>query len=152
MKARSLLAEALGTALLVFIGAGTATLTFGFKITGTSLSAGVIATALAFGLVVLVLVYGIGPISGCHINPAITAGFLAARRIALSDAIGYWIAQIAGRAISRRARQARSSRSSSSASSARSGAQAESVIDSGRLAPGMGITTGDLASSQASVT
>ena len=45
MKPRSMFAEFLGTALLVFFGAGTATLSFGFKITGTSLSAGVVATA-----------------------------------------------------------------------------------------------------------
>jgi aquaporin Z len=96
MKARSLFAEGLGTALLVFFGAGTATLTFGFKVTGASVSAGVVATALAFGLVLLVLVYGIGPISGCHVNPAVTIAFLASRRITLIDAAGYWAAQIAG--------------------------------------------------------
>jgi aquaporin Z len=82
--------------LLVFFGAGTATLTFGFKIAGASLSAGVVATALAFGLVLLVLVYGIGPISGCHVNPAVTMGFLASRRIKLADALGYWVAQVVG--------------------------------------------------------
>jgi aquaporin Z len=96
MKPRSLIAEALGTALLVFFGAGTATLCFGFKVTGTSVAAGDVMTALAFGLVLLVLVYGIGPISGCHVNPAVTIGFLAARRISLTDAIGYWVAQIVG--------------------------------------------------------
>jgi aquaporin Z len=96
MKARSLFAEGLGTALLVFFGAGTATLTFGMKITGASVSAGVVATALAFGLVLLVLVYGVGPISGCHVNPAVTIGFLVSRRITLADALGYWAAQIVG--------------------------------------------------------
>ncbi len=96
MKARALLAEGLGTALLVFFGAGAATLSFGFKIAGTSLSAGVVATALVFGLVLLVLVYGIGPVSGCHINPAVTIGFLAARRITFVDALGYWGAQLVG--------------------------------------------------------
>jgi aquaporin Z len=96
MKARPLVAEALGTALLVFFGAGTATLTFGFKVAGTSTSAGVVATALAFGLVLVVLAYGIGPISGCHVNPAVTMGFLASRRITLIEATGYWAAQIVG--------------------------------------------------------
>ncbi len=96
MNARSLLAEVLGTALLVFLGVGTATLSFGFKITGTSTSAGVVATALAFGLVLMAMVYAIGPISGCHINPAVTIGFLVARRISLSDAAGYWLAQFVG--------------------------------------------------------
>ena len=96
MNPRSLFAELLGTALLVFFAVGTATLSFGFKITGASTSAGVIATALAFGLVLLVLVYTIGPISGCHVNPAVTMGFLVAKRISLTDAIGYWVAQFVG--------------------------------------------------------
>jgi aquaporin Z len=61
-----------------------------------SASAGVVATALAFGLVLLALVYGIGPISGCHVNPAVTIGFLAAGRISARDAVGYWVAQFAG--------------------------------------------------------
>lgn len=96
MRGRALFAEGLGTALLVIFGAGTATLTFGFKIAGGSLSAGVVATALAFGLVLLVLVYAIGPISGCHVNPAVTLGFLVPRRIDLTEAVGYWIAQLIG--------------------------------------------------------
>jgi aquaporin Z len=96
MQPRAFFAELLGTALLVFFAVGTATLSFGFKIAGTSTSAGVLTTALAFGLVLLVLVYAIGPISGCHVNPAVTIGFLVARRISVLDAIGYWIAQFAG--------------------------------------------------------
>jgi len=96
VKPRALFAEFFGTALLVFFGAGTATLTLGFGITGASRSAGVVAIALAFGLVVLVLVYGLGAISGCHINPAITMGFLAARKITLVDAVAYWVAQVIG--------------------------------------------------------
>jgi aquaporin Z len=96
MKNRPLIAEAVGTALLVFFGAGTATLAFGFKTTGSSISAGVVATALAFGLILLVLVYAFGPVSGCHINPAVTMGFLVGRKITLADAIGYWIAQFIG--------------------------------------------------------
>ncbi|HEX4064368.1 MAG TPA: MIP family channel protein [Streptosporangiaceae bacterium] len=96
MKTRPLIAEAIGTALLVFFGVGTATLSFGFKATGSSVSAGVVATALAFGLVLLVLVYAIGPISGCHVNPAVTMGFLVGRRITLADAISYWAAQFVG--------------------------------------------------------
>jgi len=96
MNARSLVAEFLGTALLVFFGVGAATLSFGFKVIGASPSAGVVATALTFGLVLLVLVYAIGPISGCHINPAVTIGFLVARRISLEDAVAYWLAQFAG--------------------------------------------------------
>jgi aquaporin Z len=96
MNARSLFAELLGTALLVFLAVGVATLSFGFKITGSSSAAGVVATALAFGLVLLALVYAIGPVSGCHINPAVTIGFLVAKRISAADAVGYWIAQFVG--------------------------------------------------------
>jgi aquaporin Z len=93
---RKLVAEAVGTALLVFIGCGVATLMFGFRLFGTSRAAGVVTTAFAFGLVLLVLAYTLGPISGCHINPAVTIGFLASKRISLNEAIGYWIAQFLG--------------------------------------------------------
>ena len=93
---RRLFAEFLGTALLVFFAVGTATLSFGFKLDGTSFSAGVITTAMAFGLVLLALAYTLGPISGCHINPAVTMGFLASGRMKLNDAIAYWIAEFAG--------------------------------------------------------
>lgn len=96
MKPRSLFAEALGTAALVFFGVGAATLTFGFHVTGASRSAGVLATAFTFGLVLLALVYAIGPISGCHINPAVTMGFLISRRMKLTDAVGYWAVQLVG--------------------------------------------------------
>ena len=93
---RKLVAEAVGTALLVFFAVGVATLSFGFGFTGSSTSAGVVATAMAFGLVVLTLAYAIGPISGCHVNPAVTMGFLVSRRIQLREAAGYWVAQVVG--------------------------------------------------------
>lgn len=96
MHIRKLVAEALGTAFLVLMGVGVATLTFGFKLDGTSVSAGVVATALAFGLVLMALAYTLGPISAAHVNPAVTLGFLVSKRIALTDAIGYWIAQFIG--------------------------------------------------------
>lgn len=96
MRVRALLAEGLGTAILVFFGVGAATLSFGFGTAGGSLAAGVVATALAFGLVLLALVYAIGPVSGCHVNPAVTIGFLAARRITVVEAAGYWAAQLVG--------------------------------------------------------
>jgi aquaporin Z len=75
---------------------GVATMMFGFKLAGASIAAGVVATALAFGLTLLALVYMIGPISGSHVNPAVTAGALLTRRIPLVEAVGYWIAQFAG--------------------------------------------------------
>ncbi len=96
MQTRKLVAEAIGTFFLVFFAVGVATLTFGFDLTGPSVSAGVLATALAFGLVLLALAYALGPISGCHVNPAVTMGFLVSGRMSLNDAIGYWVAQFVG--------------------------------------------------------
>jgi aquaporin Z len=95
---RRLFAEAFGTCLLVFFGVGAATLTFGFHPNEPTIAiaAGVVATALAFGLALLMLVYAIGPISGCHVNPAVTLGFLIARRISLRGALAYWAGQFAG--------------------------------------------------------
>jgi aquaporin Z len=93
---RKFIAELIGTGLLVFFGVGTATLMFGFGFDGRSVAAGVVATALAFGLVVLALAYAIGPLTGCHVNPAVTMGALLAGRIPVRDAIGYWAAQFAG--------------------------------------------------------
>jgi aquaporin Z len=93
---RKFAVEFLGTAILVFLAVGVATLMFGFKLAGFSVAAGVVATALAFGLTLLALVYMIGPISGCHVNPAVTIGAMLAGRISLTEAIGYWIAQFAG--------------------------------------------------------
>jgi aquaporin Z len=96
MSTRKLAAEFLGTFVLVFFAVGTATLMFGFKLDGGSVAAGVLTTALAFGLVLLALVYAIGPVSGCHVNPAVTIGFVASKRMPASEAVGYWVAQFVG--------------------------------------------------------
>lgn len=96
MDVRKLVAEFVGTAILVVVAVGTATLSFGFKFAGLSTSAGVVTTALAFGLVLLALVYAIGPVSGCHVNPAVTIGFLVSGRMKAGEAVGYWVAQVAG--------------------------------------------------------
>ena len=96
MSVRKLAAEAVGTALLVIFAVGAATLSFGFGLTGSSTSAGVITTAMAFGLVLAGLAYALGPVSGCHVNPAVTLGFLVAKRLEVREAVGYWIAQFAG--------------------------------------------------------
>ena len=93
---RKVIVEFLGTAILVYLAVGVATLMFGFKFAGGSVAAGVVATALAFGLTLLALVYMFGPISGCHINPAVTIGALLTGRMPLNEAAGYWIAQFAG--------------------------------------------------------
>lgn len=96
MLSRKLVAELLGTALLVFFAVGAATLAFGFQLHGGSIAAGVVMTSLAFGLVLLALVYAIGPISGCHVNPAVTLGFVIDKRMTLKDAAAYWGAQVIG--------------------------------------------------------
>jgi aquaporin Z len=94
--ARRYTAELIGTGLLVFFGAGVATISFGFRAFGSSVAAGILLTALTFGLVLAALVALIGPISGCHVNPAVSLGFCLARRITVIDMVGYWIAQMAG--------------------------------------------------------
>jgi aquaporin Z len=82
------LAELIGTLALVLAGCGSAV------IAGTHI--GYTGIAFAFGLTVLVMVYAIGSISGCHINPAITVAMLVAGKIKGKDAIGYIIAQCIG--------------------------------------------------------
>jgi aquaporin Z len=93
---KKLVAEFFGTLILVVIAVGVATESFGFRLFGLSYAAGVVATALAFGLVLVALVYAIGPISGCHINPAVTLGFLGSGRMKIQEAVAYWVAQFAG--------------------------------------------------------
>jgi aquaporin Z len=85
---RKYYAEFLGTFVLVFCGVGSAVIA-GAKI-------GNVGIGLAFGLSLLTMVYVIGPISGCHINPAVTLGLLICKKIAAKDALIYVVAQIAG--------------------------------------------------------
>ena len=81
-------AELIGTAALVLIGCGSAVI--------AGQHVGFLGIAFAFGLTVLVMVYAIGNISGCHINPAITVAMLVAGKIKGKDAIAYIIAQCIG--------------------------------------------------------
>jgi len=81
-------AELIGTAALVLIGCGSAVIA-GHYI-------GNVGIALAFGLTVLAMVYAVGNISGCHINPAITVAMLVAGKIKGKDAILYIISQCIG--------------------------------------------------------
>jgi len=104
MLYRKLAAEFLGTLVLVVVAVGVATESFGFNLWGGKLglgvvgsfSAGVVATALSFGLVLVALVYAIGPISGCHVNPAVTLGFISSGRMKLVEGVYYLLAQFAG--------------------------------------------------------
>jgi aquaporin Z len=84
-------AELVGTFVLVFGGVGSAVLA------GSHI--GFLGVAFAFGLSLLAMVYTIGPISGCHINPAVTLGVLLAKKIDAKDAIAYWVAQVVGAVI-----------------------------------------------------
>ena len=93
---KKLVAEFVGTAVLVVIAVGVATESFGFHLRGIGFSAGIVATALAFGLVLVALVYAIGPVSGCHINPAVTMGFISAGRMKFAEGLSYMVAQFAG--------------------------------------------------------
>ncbi|WP_249933236.1 aquaporin [Blastococcus sp. CCUG 61487] len=85
---RSLVAEFIGTALLVAVAVGAA-------VCGID-SVGAFGVALAFGLTLLALAYAIGPVSGCHINPAVTLGVLLSRGMTTTEAGLYWVAQFAG--------------------------------------------------------
>jgi aquaporin Z len=85
---RKALAESLGTFVLVFFGVGSAV--FGID------KVGAFGVAFAFGLVLLALAYSIGPVSGCHVNPAVTLGVLLRRGITGAEAGYYWVAQLVG--------------------------------------------------------
>jgi len=85
-------AEFLGTLALVLIGCGAVTIG-GF---GSSFPLGILPIGLAFGLTVTAMAYGIGPISGAHVNPAVTVPMLVAGRIGTKDAVGYIGAQLFG--------------------------------------------------------
>ncbi|AKE92622.1 AraC family transcriptional regulator [Rhodococcus sp. WB1] len=86
--AKKYAAEAIGTFVLVFSAVGTAVFA-GDKV-------GNLGVALAFGLTLLFLVYAIGPISGCHVNPAVTVGQLAIGQVTLKRAVFYVVAQVLG--------------------------------------------------------
>lgn len=88
------LAELIGTFCLVLFGCGAAVVA-GVATTGPA-GVGLLGIALAFGLTVVVMAYAIGPISGCHINPAITISMLVAGKINMGDTVGYIVGQIAG--------------------------------------------------------
>jgi aquaporin Z len=83
-------AELIGTFVLTFLGCATA------MFIGCATPAGVVGTAIAFGLTVVAMAYTIGGISGCHINPAITLAVALSKRMTWKDACGYWVGQLIG--------------------------------------------------------
>ncbi|MGZ4734175.1 MAG: aquaporin [Acidimicrobiia bacterium] len=94
-RGRILLAEAIGTLILVVGGPGTAILATGF-FSGAPSSVGVLGVALAFGLSLLCAAYAIGSISGCHINPAVTIGLWAIKKTETGLVPFYLVGQIIG--------------------------------------------------------
>ena len=80
------LAEALGTAVLVLFGCGTAVVTGG----------NLIATSLAFGLAIVAMAYAIGDISGCHVNPAVSLAMAIRGKLTAKEFFGYVISQTIG--------------------------------------------------------
>jgi aquaporin Z len=86
------LAEFLGTFWLVLGGCGSAVLAAAFPEVGI----GLLGVSLAFGLTVLTMAYAIGHVSGCHLNPAVTAGLVTGGRFPASEAPAYAAAQVLG--------------------------------------------------------
>jgi len=91
------LAELIGTFSLVLIGCGTAVISGPHNV--GIVGAGLLGIAIAFGFTVVAMAYAIGPISGCHINPAVTVGVFVAGRMTAKDAAGYIVSQLIGAAI-----------------------------------------------------
>jgi len=87
---KKFVAEFIGTCVLVTLGCGTAMLT------GCEHWGGYLATALAFGLVIVGMAYCVGNISGCHINPAVSLAVFINGGITLKDLVGYICAQCLG--------------------------------------------------------
>jgi aquaporin Z len=85
---KKLIAEMLGTLILVLFGCGAAV------IAGPAI--GFTGISLAFGLAIVAAAYGLGAISGAHLNPAVSLGMVAAGRMSFGDFIGYAIAQTIG--------------------------------------------------------
>jgi aquaporin Z len=83
-----LVAEFIGTLTLVLFGCGAAVL--------GGEHVGQLGIALAFGFAIVAMAYGIGPVSGCHVNPAVSLGVFIAGRMNAKDMVSYWIAQVLG--------------------------------------------------------
>ncbi len=92
------LAEILGTALLVLVGPGSvvATLALAGDSTPAITGADLLGISFAFGLIITALVYALGKVSGCHINPAVTFALAATKRFPWRELPTYWAAQVVG--------------------------------------------------------
>lgn len=84
------IAECIGTAILVFMGCGSAVFL------GTDPGGGHLAVAFAFGLAIVATAYVIGNISGCHVNPAVSFAVFLGKKMDAKDFIGYIVAQVIG--------------------------------------------------------
>jgi aquaporin NIP len=87
---RALVAEALGTFALVFAGAGA------IMVDAKTHALGHVGVAITFGLVIMVMIYAVGHVSGAHFNGAVTFAFALTRHFPWRRAAGYWIAQLVG--------------------------------------------------------
>jgi MIP family channel proteins len=87
---RALVAEAIGTFALVFAGAGA------IMVDAKTHQLGHVGVAITFGLVIMVMIYAVGHVSGAHFNAAVTFAFALTRHFPWSKAVGYWIAQLFG--------------------------------------------------------
>lgn len=87
---RSVAAEAIGTFALVFAGCGA------IMVDAKTGSLGHLGVALAFGLVIMAMIYAVGHVSGAHFNPAVTFAFALTRHFPWPRAFLYWVAQAAG--------------------------------------------------------
>jgi aquaporin Z len=88
------LAELIGTFSLVLFGCGSAVISGNSQVGPSGI--GLLGISIAFGFTVVAMAYAIGGISGCHINPAVTAGVLIAGRMTAKDAVGYVVSQLIG--------------------------------------------------------
>lgn len=92
---KKMTAEFIGTFTLVLFGCGAAVIAGADGTTGIGLA----GISLAFGFALIGMAYGIGPVSGCHINPAVSLGAVAAGRMKMAEAVQYIIAQICGASV-----------------------------------------------------
>jgi aquaporin Z len=81
-------AELFGTFVLIFAGLGAAVLS------GSQI--GIVGIAFGFGLALMAMAYAVGPVSGCHINPAVSLAMVINKRMSVGEMLGYWVAQVVG--------------------------------------------------------